>query len=125
MLENQVAGAAIGAAIEVHRALGSGLLESAYSECLAHELRLQGIGFETEVPIAINYKGLVLDRACRADFLVENCLVLELKSIEKVEEVHKAQLLTYLRLMNRKLGLLLNFRVPVIKQGVYRVVNSL
>jgi GxxExxY protein len=125
MGDNEIATKVIGAAIEVHRILGPGLLESAYHDCLIHEFKLRGVSFESEVPLAIEYKGLKIGQAYRADLLVENRLLVELKTVDTVLPVHKAQLLTYLRLMNRKLGLLINFDVPVMKDGVFRVVNNL
>lgn len=125
MHENNLSGEIIGAAIEVHRMIGPGLLESAYHECMKHELRLREIDWDSEIPIAVSYKGMVIDQAYRADLLVENKVIVELKSVEEVKDIHKAQVLTYLKLTNRRLGLLINFRVPVLKNGVYRVVNKL
>mgnify|MGYP000209194320 CR=1 FL=1 len=125
MDENSLATEVIGAAIEVHRALGPGLLESAYHECLMHELGLRSLVFEKEVPIALDYKGMVVGVAYRADLLVANKLLVELKSVDKLLPVHKAQLVTYLRLTNRKLGLLINFNVTVLKEGIQRVVFNL
>lgn len=125
MYENDVATEIIGASIEVHKALGPGLLESAYHECLKRELGLRQIAFESEVQIAVSYKGLVLSDVYRADLLVDNKVIVELKTVEQIKPVHKAQLLTYLRLSGRKLGLLINFYVPVLKNGVYRVANKL
>ena len=125
MEENRLATEVIGAAIEVHRALGPGLLESAYHDCLAYELRLRKLDFEQEVPIAVGYKGLVLTNAYRADLMIGGRLLVELKSVEKIETLHKAQLLTYLRLMDKRLGLLVNFNVELMKNGVSRVVNKL
>ncbi len=125
MSENDIATRLIGAAIEVHRVLGPGLLESAYHECLMHELRLQKVSFESEFPIAIDYKGLAIGVAYRGDLLVENKVLVELKTVDAVLPVHKAQLLTYLRLTQRKLGLLINFNVPVLKDGIHRIVNNL
>lgn len=124
MQGNELTGVVIGAAIEVHRALGPGLLESAYHECLVHELRLQKIPYEREVPIYVDYKGLIVGDAYRADLLVGGRLIVELKSVEQVNAVHKAQLLTYLRLMNKSLGLLINFNTAVLKDGVCRVANN-
>jgi GxxExxY protein len=112
----------IGAAIEVHKHLGPGLLESAYSTCLSHELSLQGIPFHREVPLPLNYKGVVLETAYRLDFVVGESLILEIKAMEKLEPVHQAQLLTYLRLSGKRIGLLLNFNVPVLKDGILRRV---
>lgn len=112
----------IGAAIEVHRNLGPGLLESAYEECLCHELELRGIPFQRQHPVTINYKGITVDAAYRIDILVADLVVIELKSVLKMESVFEAQLLTYLRLYQRWLGLLLNFNVPVLKDGIQRRV---
>ncbi len=125
MDENALAREVIGATIEVHRALGPGLLESVYRRCLVHELRARGLECEVEVPLAVSYKGLVIEQAYRADVLVGHRLLLELKSVDRLEAVHAAQLLTYLRLMRRRLGLLLNFNVPVMRDGIRRVVNGL
>jgi GxxExxY protein len=112
----------IGAAIEVHRHLGPGLLESAYSTCLSHELALQGIPFYREVPLPLTYKNVLLETAYRLDFLVGDSLIVELKAVEKLEPVHQAQLLTYLRLSGKRIGLILNFNVPVLKDGILRRV---
>lgn len=112
----------IGAAIEVHRALGPGLLESAYQVCLARELTLQGIPFESEVLIPVVYKGVNLDAGYRADLIVDGKVVIELKAVESLLPVHEAQLLTYLKLTNCKVGLLINFNVPVLKDGIIRRV---
>jgi GxxExxY protein len=125
MDENGIATEVIGAAIEVHRILGPGLLESAYHDCLSHELKLRNVSFETEVPLAVEYKGLIVGQAYRADFLVEQKVLVELKTVDVLQPVHKAQLLTYLRLSKRKLGLLINFNVPVLHKGVQRVANNL
>jgi len=121
---NQLSSKIIGAAIEVHKALGPGLLESAYEECLCHELELRGINFERQKPLPITYKDVRLDCGYRLDILVDNQIVLELKSCEQIEPIHKAQLLTYLRLADLSLGLLLNFNVPVMKDGIVRIVNE-
>jgi GxxExxY protein len=115
----------IGAAIEVHKALGPGLLESAYEECLCHELTLKDISVERQKPLSLEYKGTKLDCGYRLDIVIENKLILELKSCEKVEPIHKAQLLTYLKLSGLHLGLLLNFNVPVMRDGIIRIVNEL
>lgn len=112
----------IGAAIEVHRALGPGLFESAYCECLAHELTLREIGFQREVQVPIQYKSVRLESAYRLDFLIENELILEAKSVEKFEAIHEAQLLTYLKLMNKRVGLLINFNETLLKNGILRRV---
>jgi GxxExxY protein len=115
----------IGAAIEVHRCLGPGMLESVYQQCLARELELRGLGYQREYSVSIKYKGLEIGHAFAADFLVESCLVLELKSVELIAEAHKAQLLTYLRWCNLSLGLLLNFGASRMRDGIHRVVNNL
>jgi GxxExxY protein len=122
---NTLSSKIIGAAIEVHKALGPGLLESAYEECLCYELSLQGLSVERQKALPIKYKGKKLDCGYRLDTVVENAIILELKSCEKIEPIHKAQLLTYLKLSGLKLGLLLNFNVPVIRDGIVRVVNEL
>ncbi len=122
---NDLTGQVIGAAIEVHKHLGPGLLESAYEECLCHELRLKGIAHERQKPLPINYKQVRLDCGYRLDVVVEGRIILELKSCEKVEDIHKAQLLTYLKLSGINLGLILNFNVPIMREGIFRVVNNL
>jgi len=115
----------IGAAIEVHKRLGPGLLESAYEECLCYELGSRKIGFERQKPLPINYKEIRLDCGYRLDVVVERAIILELKSCERIENIHKAQLLTYLKLSGLKVGLIVNFNVPVLKSGIVRVVNNL
>lgn len=112
----------IGAAIEVHKTIGPGLLESAYEECLAHEMRLRGLNFERQVPLPVAYKGVTLDCGYRLDFLVERAVVLELKALDALQPIHEAQLLTYLRLGGWAVGLLINFNVLVLKNGIKRVV---
>jgi GxxExxY protein len=112
----------IGAAIEVHKRLGPGLLESVYEECLALELAHQGISFERQKPIPITYRGQQIAATYRLDFIVADELILELKAVEKLEPVHTAQVLTYLRLTNNKLGLLINFNIPVLKDGIKRII---
>jgi GxxExxY protein len=114
--------AIIGAAVEVHKALGPGLLESICEECLCHELRLRELSFRKQLPIPITYKGIKLQSACRLDVVVEGKVVIEIKSVETVLPVHEAQLLTYMRLGGYEVGLLLNFDVPVLKDGVTRRV---
>ena len=121
---NQLAEKVIGAAIEVHRQLGPGLLESSYETCLCHEMELRGISFTRQIEFPVRYKGIALDAGYRIDVLVEGCLVLELKAVEKVTELHKAQLLTYLKLRDAWLGLILNFNVPVMKDGIHRLANG-
>ncbi|MBI2825755.1 MAG: GxxExxY protein [Planctomycetia bacterium] len=114
--------AIIGAAIEVHKALGPGLLESAYEECLCHELRLRDISFQQQVPLPVLYKGVRLDCGYRLDIVAADLVVLELKCIETLLPVHEAQLITYLKLSGRPVGLLINFAVPVLKDGILRRV---
>ncbi len=122
---NQLTSKIIGAAIEVHKILGPGLLESAYEECLCHELSIQEVSFEKQKPLSIDYKGKKLDCGYRLDMVVENAVVLELKSCEKIEPIHQAQLLTYLKLSELNLGLILNFNVPLMRDGIVRIVNEL
>ncbi len=112
----------IGCAIEVHRFLGPGLLESTYEQCLAHELKLAGINFQLQTPLPVEYKGIRLDCGYRIDALVEGQLILELKSVEEVLAIHEAQLLTYMRLALVKVGLLINFNVKVFRDGIRRFV---
>jgi GxxExxY protein len=112
----------IGAAIEVHRQLGPGLLESAYEECLCHELHLRGLAFERQVDLPVSYKGLQLDCGYKMDLVVDQEVVLELKCVEKILPVHEAQLLTYLKLSGKRVGLLINFNVPLLTQGIIRRV---
>lgn len=112
----------IGAAIEVHRNLGPGLLESAYEVCLSRELAGRGIEFQRQVELPVVSKGERLDAGFRIDLLVADVIVVELKAIEKVLPVHEAQLLTYLRLTNKRVGLLINFNVPMLKDGIVRRV---
>jgi GxxExxY protein len=112
----------IGAAIEVHRVLGPGLLESAYKHCLCDELVLRGVKFRRQVGLPVNYKGRVLDCGYTMDLVVEDAVIVELKSIEKVAAIHEAQLLTYLRLSGFKVGLLINFNVPILVKGIVRRV---
>jgi GxxExxY protein len=117
---NEITGKVIGAAIEVHRALGPGLLESAYEECLCHELTLQKMAFERQKPLPVEYKGIKLDCGYRLDLLVENAVVVEIKAAEAIQPIHEAQLLTYLKIGEWRLGLLINFNVPILKDGIRR-----
>lgn len=119
---NALSNEVIAAAIEVHRHLGPGLWESAYEECLCYELRLRGIPFRRQVYLGIEYKGLVVPESYRIDVWVDDLLIVDIKSVETLEEVHTAQVLTYLRFTNSWLGLLLNFRVKLMKDGIERVV---
>jgi len=122
VFDEELTGLIIKAAIEVHKNLGPGLLESAYEECLCYELSAQGIHYEKQKILPVIYKGKLLECVYRIDILVDNKVVLELKSIEKVLPVHEAQLLTYLKLTGIKTGLLLNFNVPLMKDGIKRFV---
>ena len=122
---NRISNIVIGCAIEVHRILGPGLLESAYQQCLAWELRQVGLKVTEQVAIPIRYKALTIANAFRLDMLVENELVLELKSVERIEPAHLAQLLTYLKTNSFRLGLLLNFNVDIMRNGIKRIVNNL
>ena len=112
----------IGCAIEVHKALGPGLLESAYEECLAHELSLHGITYLRQHPLPIEYKGVRLDCGYRLDVLIDDRLILELKAVEKLLPIHEAQLLTYMRIARVPVGLLINFNVPRLRDGITRFV---
>jgi GxxExxY protein len=123
MTENQLTQIIIGCAIDVHRQLGPGLLESAYQECLRYELEQYGLDIKKEVPMPIVYKEVKLNHGYRIDLLVENKVVIELKAVESLTDVHLAQTLTYLRLGNFKLGLILNFQTLVLRKGIRRVIN--
>lgn len=122
---NQITERIIGSAIEVHRNLGPGLLESAYEACLYFELLEAGLEVERQKSIPLVYKKVTLECGYRVDLFIEHAVVVELKVIDKVEPVHKAQLLSYLRLMDCRLGLLINFNVKLLKNGIYRIVNKL
>ena len=119
---NSVTEIIIGAAIDVHKVLGPGLLESAYEECLFYELNLQGLEVCRQVNVPVNYKDVSLDVGYRLDLMVENKVVVELKTVDKLIPIHDAQLLTYMKLINCSVGLLINFNVPVLKQGIRRKV---
>jgi GxxExxY protein len=123
MTENELSNRIIGCAIEVHRQLGPGLLESAYQECLFYELKISGLEVQKEKPMPIVYKDVKLDHGYRIDLLVENKVVIEIKTVEVLNDVHTAQVLTYLKLGNYKLGLLLNFHVAILKEGIKRVIK--
>jgi GxxExxY protein len=122
--QNELSFRIIGAALEVHKILGPGLLESAYRDCLCRELTIQGIGFAREVAIRVAYKGAIVT-AFRADIIVNDCVILELKAISKLEPIHSAQLLSYLKASDLHLGLLMNFNVASLKTGIVRIVNEL
>lgn len=115
----------IGAAIEVHRQLGPGLLEAIYEHCMLKELLLRGVSVQHQRPLPVRYKGELLDCEYRLDLLVDDAVVVELKTVKRLEPVHDAQLLSYLKLSGYRLGLLINFNVPVLKHGVKRIVNNL
>jgi GxxExxY protein len=123
--ENECSSAIIGAAIEVHRQIGPGLLESAYEAALAHELSLRQLRFQRQVVLPIIYKGLQVTDAYRIDLLVENTVVVEVKAIDRIAPIHEVQLLTYLRFSNRRLGLLLNFHATPLREGIRRIANKL
>ena len=125
MDESKLSGGVIGAAIEVHRFLGPGLLESTYELALEHELRLRGIAVERQEAIALDYKGVRLGDGFRLDLLVDDWLIVEVKAVDSLQPIHEAQLLTYLRLASKRLGLLINFNVAVLKTGIKRIVNEL
>ena len=112
----------IGCAIEVHRNLGPGLLESTYEQCLAHELKCAGIPFMLQRPLPVNYNGVKLDCGYRVDLFIDNKIIVELKSVEKLLPIHQAQLLTYMKLAEIKIGLLMNFNVRFMKNGIKRMV---
>lgn len=114
----------IGAAMEVHKALGPGLLESAYETCLAHELQRRNIVFARQFALPLCYKGMSLECGYRIDLFVEETLVVELKSLRQLEPIHEAQLLTYMKLSKAPLGLLINFNVPLLKDGIKRMANT-
>ncbi|MEO6165965.1 MAG: GxxExxY protein [Chitinophagales bacterium] len=125
MTENELSNKIIGAAIRVHTGLGPGLLESAYQECLYYILRKEGIATEKEKPMPPVFEGVRLDCGYRIDLLVENKVLIEVKSVEALNDVHLAQVLTYLKLGNFKLGLLINFNVTLLKYGIKRVANGI
>jgi GxxExxY protein len=123
--ENQVTEKIIGCAIEIHKTLGPGLLESAYEECLCFELSHCGLSFRRQVPLPLKYKGIKLDCGYVMDLVVEDLVVVELKTVEKLLPIHEAQLLTYLKLYQRSVGLLVNFNVPVLKQVLSALLTNL
>ena len=125
MTENELSKIVFDCALKVHQSLGPGLLESAYEECLFFELKKQGLNVEKQKPLPLIYEEVKLDIGYRIDIIVNNKLIIEIKSVEALNDVHFAQLLTYLKLTNCKLGLLINFNVTLIKNGIKRVVNNL
>lgn len=124
MIENTISEKVIGCSIEVHKVLGPGLLESSYVTCLAYELRQIGLKLEREKPIPIIYKGITLDCGYRADLIIEESVIIEAKAVQELNELHFAQLLTYLKLTDCRLGLLINFNAIRLKDGLKRVVNN-
>jgi GxxExxY protein len=119
---DQLSNRVIGCALEVHRTLGPGLLESTYEQCLAYELSQLGIPFKLQSPLPVTYKGIKLDCGYRIDLFVDDELIVELKSVDKIMGIHKAQLLTYMKLSEVKIGLLINFNVEILKTGIKRFV---
>ncbi|WP_254561475.1 GxxExxY protein [Dyadobacter diqingensis] len=120
---NKITGEIIGCCIEIHKELGPGLLESAYEECLAYELSNAGLYFERQKPLPVRYKEINIEYGYRMDFVVENQVVVELKSVEIINNVHTAQILTYMRFSEMNAGLLINFNVSVLKNGIKRFIN--
>ena len=125
MNENEIAKIIVDAAFQIHKRLGPGLLETVYEVVLAHDLKRRGLKVERQVPVAIVYDDIKFDEGFRADLIVEEKVIVELKSVEKVIPIHKKQLLTYLRLADKRLGLLINFGSELIRDGISRVVNCL
>jgi len=125
MKEDVLSNKVIGAAIEVHKTLGPGLLESAYEKCLCREFDLIGLPYETQKQLPLSYKNESLDCGYKLDLIVDDSVILELKSVNKLEPIHDAQLLTYLKLTKCRLGMLLNFNVPLMRDGIKRIVNNL
>jgi GxxExxY protein len=123
--ENDIARQIVDIAYKIHNKVGPGLLESAYQEIMVYELEKNGFEVQREHPVPIRYESILLDAAYRADIIVEDLVIIELKSVEQVAPVHKKQLLTYLRLADKHLGLLINFGAPLIKDGITRIVNNL
>ena len=121
---NHLSNYIIGAAIEVHKELGPGLLESVYETCMVEELESRGLRVKNQVPLPVFYKGKKLDKEFVLDLLVEDEIIVELKSVEELKTVHEIQLLTYLKLANKKLGLLINFNVPILTKGIKRKING-
>lgn len=121
---NEITGAIITAAMKVHTLIGPGLLESVYHTCLEHELEKIGLRMQSEVPVPVHYDGLTLESGYKADLIVEDCVIVELTCADELAPIHKAQLLTYLRLANKPLGLLLNFKVVHMRDGIKRIINS-
>ena len=125
MNENEIAAIVVNSVFEMHNTLGPGLLESVYEQILARKLEKEGLQVEVQKKISIVYEDMIIENAFRADLVINDLVIIELKSVEKLEKVHFKQLLTYLRLSNKKLGLLINFNTELIKNGIKRVVNNL
>ncbi len=125
MTENEIGKIVVDAAITVHKALGPGIFENVYEIALTHELKKHGLNVERQVPVSIEYDGIEFDEGFRADIFIEKKVILELKSVESINNVYKKQLLTYLRLSEMKLGFLLNFGEALMKDGIIRIVNNL
>lgn len=125
MTENQISKIIVEGALKVHKALGPGLLESAYEECLFYELTRTGLKVEKQKPLPLIYEDIKLDCGYRLDIIIENKVIIEIKAVDALHPVHMAQMLTYLKLSNCKLGLLINFNVELIKNGIKRIVNNL
>ena len=125
MTENEIGKVVVGAAIAVHKELGPGLFETVYEVILTHELKKHGLNVKRQVPISIEYDGIKFDEGFRADIIIENKVILELKSVESVTKAHKKQVLTYLRLTGCRLGYLMNFGEDLMKHGITRIVNGL
>jgi len=123
--ENEISREIVDAAYQIHTKMGAGLFESVYETIMAYELQKRGLRFERQKPIPVIYEGVHLGEGFRADFIVENLVIIELKSVERIAPVHKKQLLTYLRLTNKRLGLLVNFNTDLIKNGITRLANNL
>ncbi len=125
MTENEISKIIVGCALKVHKSLGPGLLESAYEECLYYELRRAGLSVQKQKPLPLIYEDVKLEIGYRVDLLIEDKVIIEIKSVEALNDVHLAQILTYLKLSDCKLGLLINFNVSLVKNGIKRVVNNL
>ena len=125
MDENTIGTLIVETAIEIHKSLGPGLLESVYEQILAYELKSKGLQIQTQIPISVHYKSLKIENAFRADLIAENKVIIEIKSVESLNKAHSKQLLTYLKLTNHKLGYLLNFGEPLMKNGIQRIANNL
>ncbi len=124
MTENQIATIVVNASYKVHKSLGPGLLESAYEECLYYELKKQGLQVEKQKPLPLVYESVKMDIGYRVDLMVENKFIIEIKSVESINDVHLAQILTYLKLSDCKLGMLINFNVSLVKNGIKRIING-